>query len=555
MTRKTILLVTLLSFLNISYGQSPAWDWITKAGGMGEDEALSTTSDNNGDLIVAGYFNGSITFGTTTLISSGASDFFITKYDSTGIVLWAKKGGGALNEQITSITTDPWGNIIVTGAFQSPTVTIGAQTLSNSGSWDAFVAKFDPQGNAQWAKQLIGPDHDNANCVIADSTSIVIGGRFKQNISIGTDTLINVSSGTYAFDLFLAKYDTFGNVVWSKSAGGTNEDVINALSFDLNGNILATGYYMNSSITFGSITLTNAGSNDIFLTKFNSSGDVIWAKKAAGTFDDYAYAITVDQNNNPIISGYFGSSKIYFDADSLVNCGVTGFDVFLAKYDSNGNNVWVKRAGTTSMDTGYAVSTDDNNNVLIAGNYDNLDFIFGGDTLTNKGHWDIFLAKYDEFGNELWAKSAGGNDYDETHSNCLHVTSTGRIILAGGFASDSISFDAISVINANVSIPSSTTRDVFLAVLSPDRTTAGLDPTENSPNLMVLFPNPTNGVLNVKCSKPILAIKVFNSTGKLVTTKEVNQQLSMTLELESSGIYFVQITTEDQLITDKIIVE
>ena len=135
------------------------------------------------------------------------------------------------------------------------------------------------------------------------------------------------------------------------------------------------------------------------------------------------------------------------------------------------------------------------------------------------------------------------------------MTSTGRIILAGGFVSDSISFDAISLINANVGIPFSTTRDIFLAVLSPDRTTAGLDPNENTPNLMVLFPNPTNGVLNVKCSKPILTIKVFNSTGQLVTTKEVNQQHSLILELESSGIYFVQITTDDQLITEKIIVE
>jgi len=147
MIRKTIFLAIILLSLNRSFGQSPGWDWITKAGGTGNDEALSVTSDKNGNIIVAGYFSGSITFGTTTLSSSGAYDFFITKYNSIGNVLWAKKGGGSLNDQINSLTTDPWGNIIVTGAFQSSTMTIDTLILSNSGSWDTFVARFDPQGN------------------------------------------------------------------------------------------------------------------------------------------------------------------------------------------------------------------------------------------------------------------------------------------------------------------------------------------------------------------------------------------------------------------------
>lgn len=543
-------------YLNILLGQAPAWDWVTKAGGTGDDAALSTTSDIDGAIIVAGYFSGSITFGTYSLSSFGVFDFFIAKYDSTGNVLWAKSGGGPLSDQISSITTDPWGNILVTGAFQSPTLTIDTLTLLNSGSWDAFAAKFDPQGNIRWAKQIVGPDHDNSNCVIADSNCIVIGGRFKQNIVIGNDTLINVSSGTNAFDIFLVKYDTLGNAIWSKSIGSPKEDVIKSLAFDYDGNILATGTYGNASITFGTTTLSSSGGNDIFLAKFNRLGDVIWAKKAGGIYSEYANALSVDQNNNPIVSGYFSSPKIYFDTDSLINSGVAGSTTFLAKYNSNGNIVWARKAGNATSNVGYASCTDQDNNILIAGNYQNNPLIFGGDTLDNNGAWDIYLLKFDEFGNELWAKSAGGGDNDETHSNCLAITPNGAVLLAGGFYSDSIFFDSISLINTVINDPISNKKDMFLAVLSPSTLTTGIGILETSiDDYVILFPNPTNGTLNLKSAHPIHEIKIFGSTGQQIMIENVNGQQSYAVTLESNGVFFVQIMTDIQITTKKVVVK
>ncbi len=142
-------------------------------------------------------------------------------------------------------------------------------------------------------------------------------------------------------DVFLAKYNPQGGVVWAKSAGGTNADTATAMAKDGNGNIIITGYFKSASITFGTITLTNADvsgtTNDIFIVKYDALGNVIWAVSYGGSGDDNANDIAIDSYNKINLVGKFNSTNLVLGTANLSNVG--GWDVFYAQFDANGNPV------------------------------------------------------------------------------------------------------------------------------------------------------------------------------------------------------------------------
>jgi len=121
------------------------------------------------------------------------------------------------------------------------------------------------------------------------------------------------------------------NYLWVKSAGGTSVDVGNSCSTDVSGNIIAIGYFSSSTITFGTTTLTSAGSWDIFIVKYDANGTVLWAKSEGGNSDDRGYSCSTDASGNIIATGYFGSSSITFGTTTLTNAG--GYDMFIVKLD------------------------------------------------------------------------------------------------------------------------------------------------------------------------------------------------------------------------------
>ena len=164
MKKSTIFFVfILLSFL--SFSQPPNWTYVRSAGGVNDEEGNSIASDTFGNIYVAGFFESStFNIGTYTFSNPGtgsgtSTDFFVAKYNSAGSVQWAIAGGGPQYEEATSITTDLAGNIYVTGFFDSPTITIGSFTLTNSnptGNNSVFIAKINSLGTVLWAKNSVG---------------------------------------------------------------------------------------------------------------------------------------------------------------------------------------------------------------------------------------------------------------------------------------------------------------------------------------------------------------------------------------------------------------
>ncbi len=313
-------------------------------------------------------------------------------------------------------------------------------------------------------------------------------------ITFGTTTLTNADTGS-GEDIFIVKYDASGNVLWAKSAGGTQHDQGRSVSTDKSGNVFMTGYFGSATVTFGTTTLTNAGNtgstDDIFIVKYDASGNVQWAKSAGGTAGDWGNSVSVDAGGNVFMTGDFQSATITFGTTTLTNADTTApaADIFIMKYDAAGNVLWAKSAGGTSDDFGSSVSTDAGGNVFMTGYFQSATITFGTTTLTNKDNsgnsGDIFIVKYDASGNVQWAKSAGGNSNDFGQS--VSTDAGGNVFVAGYFQSATITFGTTTLTNAGFS-------DIFIAKLS---STTGIEEITKENNFS-LYPNPSSSSFTIQ---------------------------------------------------------
>jgi|GEM_PF-1246380 len=381
------------------YDASGTLLWSRQVGGAGKDVGAQIALDGSGSGLLTGYFNGTITFGAgepneTALTSAGSADIYMAKYDTLGNFLWAKKAGGTGEDNGIDVFIDGSGNSILTGFFNG-TATFGAgepnqTTLTSAGLPDIFIAKYDGSGKVLWAKRAGGTGEDWGREVSVDGLgNIYVTGHFQGTATFDTTTLTSAGNR----DIFLAKYDGSGNLLWVQRAGGTGDDIARGIDIDNSVNVYITGTFTNT-ITFGTTTLTNSGLEDIFLTKYDASGNVLWARKAGGTGNDRTKNLFVDGLGNSTVTGHFTGTATFGAGEpnetTLTSAGQ--IDILIAKYDPSGNLRWAKRAGGSGDDFGYSLDLDDSSNTLVTGAFQNT-VTFGTTTLTSSGSYDIFTAK------------------------------------------------------------------------------------------------------------------------------------------------------------------
>lgn len=227
-------------------------------------------------------------------------------------------------------------------------------------------------------------------------------------------------------DIYVSKQDSNGNWLWVQCAGGVSGDLARDIAVDSAGNVYITGYFWETA-DFGSTTLTSGGRTDIFVAKLDSSGNWLWAKQANAPYDDDSFSIALDDMDNVYITGYFANT-ITFGAISLVSNG--GNDIFVAKLDSSGNWLRVQHVGGSYRERGMDLEVDSQGNIYVAGHFnDSIDFGLHSVTAVNSD--DIFVACMESSGNWIWAQSAGGSSSDI--SNGIAIDSSGNILLVGAF--------------------------------------------------------------------------------------------------------------------------
>lgn len=263
--------------------------------------------------------------------------------------------------------------------------------------------------------------------------NVYVTGSFSGKASFGATMLTSRGQA----DIFLAKYDAGGKLLWVAQAGGKENDYGREVSVDRSGNIYVAGYF-HGTATFGTAQLTSAGRSDAFLAKFEPSGKLLWARQAGGESYDDAEALAMDPAGNVYLAGSF-EGHAAFDTTRLTS--PAGKDqafprtAFLARYDAAGQMQWVKALGGSGSSSAWAIATDKQSQVFITGIFDGQ-IVIGAATLTSRGSSDVFVARFDAAGKALWARQAGGTENDNGYG--LGTDGQGNVYVCGIFGGKAI---------------------------------------------------------------------------------------------------------------------
>jgi hypothetical protein len=291
-----------------------------------------------------------------------------------------------------------------------------------------FISFSASGQNWEWAVSAGGSQEDVSNEITLDGLgNIYVTGWF------GSDTMFFEDDTIYSNgerDMFLSKYNSFGELTWVKSGGGTGNEWCYGITHDYLNNSYVVGTFEEEAF-FSDTSLISSGGSDGFIIKYDSSGQLVWAKELGGIDYDGIYSITADSSGTFFITGWF-SNTIIIDDTTLISSG--GADIFIAKFDNTGKNIWAQKAGGFNFDVGHEIRLDNTSSSLfVTGAFQN-EAIFSGSTLISNGDLDFFFVKYDTSGTLLWAKQGGsiGQDFpwdmDIGNDNSMYVSGQAEFI-------------------------------------------------------------------------------------------------------------------------------
>lgn len=430
------------------YGKSGIFDGIKfttsewdafQAGGFGSKDYSQLTDmhvDEVGNIYITGYFRGQIHFGEKTLYSKAKYAAFLVKYDKSGFCLWAKMVQGQRYfdyAQAQGLTIDIYGNIYLVGRFNGSVQFDKSESdlfLTSDGRYNVFIAKYDSNGDVLWADEAGGIDVDFGCDIAVDH---------DQNVyfsgSFSKKARFKNShwiKGNGGFDTFLAKYNDQGNLLWVRSALGDGfEDNSRARALALD---IQGNIYLSGvfrgKINLGNHRMVSKGSFDVYVAKYTPSGRVVWTYSLGGYGWDYVHDLKFSKSNLYITGNFTGHAA--FGKEVISSIGDS--DIYLAKMNAHAPEiVWVRKADGTSWDKSMSVALDTAQNTYITGSfYNTLNFGIGK-KLYAKGSSDIFIAKYNPEGEVIWVKGAGSKTHNDQGRSVFWQKAEEKLYVAGTF--------------------------------------------------------------------------------------------------------------------------
>ncbi len=308
---------------NGSYG------WTRRIGGVESDESYGITTDPSGSVYVTGYFSGSVDFGvdfgTADINSSaGNEDIFITRINANGSYGWTRRMGGPSDDKGFCISTNPTGNIYVSGYFGDTVnfgVDFGTEDIKASAGYaDIFITRINANGTYGWTRRMGGSAADGSYGITADPTgNVYVTGYFPTEVNFGADFgAVDSKTAAGMSDIFITRVNANSGYGWTRRMGGNSSDVGNWITTDSSGNVYVTGKF-SDSVNFGADfgvtdTKTSAGSDDIFIAKINADGGYGWTRRMGGASGDVGFSITASPAGDFFITGYCNGT-VNFGAD------------------------------------------------------------------------------------------------------------------------------------------------------------------------------------------------------------------------------------------------
>jgi len=476
-------------YATIKYNSAGDMVWLRRYDrpGNGIDKAQAIAVDASGNVSVTGYSADTISF-----------DYATIKYNSAGQEVWVRIYNGPGNDLdvATAIAVDASGNVYVTG------YSVGSGTDD-----DYATIKYNSAGNVVWVKRYNGSGNseDRAFKIVVDANNYI----YVTGHSYGSGT---------NYDYATIKYNSFGDEVWVKRYNGpsNNIDAARAIAVDNSGNVYVTGMSYGSGTNYDYVTI-----------KYNSLGDTVWVRRYNGPGNDYdaAKAIAVDNSGNVYVTGF-----------SVGSNNRTGYATI--KYNSSGQEVWVKRYDGPGDDEAKAIAIDGSGNVCVTGTA----WFSGTD-------YDYFTIKYNSEGNIIWAKRyMGEGSSDDDKANAIAIDASGYVYVTGESWSSSGGQDYVTI------------------KYSPIGVEEGSESRVENLKLNV-YPNPSAGYVNISYHLPLksnISLRIYDLFGRLVKTfnKEDNAGIHTIIwdgkdnngKKVEKGIYFFYFITENFNSTGKFII-
>lgn len=477
---RLLLFFLILTNAQLVFSQDLLWAKVLNNPSLSEtldEDTKDIALDASGNIYITGNFQGTLDFdpgpGIQNLTSAGVFNTYFAKYDASGNYVFAKTIAGAGENDIGySIALDNSGNIYLTGSFENTAdfdPGPGIQNLTSNGVNDIFIAKYDNAGNYIYAKSFGGTGPDHAYSLALDASSnIYVAGTFWATVDFDPGVAVQNVTSVGGSDIFYARYDASGNYVYAKGIGGIANDVGLSIAVNASVNVFITGFF---SVTAdfdpdaGIHTLTAIGPGDIFLAKYDASGNYVFANAMNGTItsNNWANSIVLDGSGNIYLTGGFTGITDFDPGIGTQNLtSMAGHDTYFAKYDASGNYVYAKNLnGSGFNESGECISLDAAGNIYITGYFDGtVDFDPNGGVQSHisAGFYDIFLAKYDNAGNYIYSKTMGNTGADIGLSTITDESGNTYLI---GVITGVVDFDpAIQLIASN-------STDIFIAKFGP----------------------------------------------------------------------------------------
>ena len=357
----------------------------SKRYGDGEPQyANSLAIDSESNIVLGGFFQGSVDLGAGALQTAGDWDVLVAKLDALGNPLWARRFGDEKCQQSYAVAVDGANDVVVAGVFYG-SIDFGLGPLACQGERDVFVAKLDPNGQALWAHGYGGPGYQDATSVAVDQAGdIVVGGVFDPPLDFGGGAL--PSGG--GRDAFVAKLDPAGAHLWSRSFGADGDQAVEHVAIDSQGHVVLVGHF-SGSVDFGGGAVVSQGARDAFVVKLDADGELEWSRTFGDAGDQAAMGAAIDPQDEILVSGEFEGTMV-LDATTLTSAG--GSDAFVIKLGPAGNVLWSRSFGDSDWQVARGIAADASGGALLAAHFQGSVAV-DGQTLTSNGGSDLLLTK------------------------------------------------------------------------------------------------------------------------------------------------------------------
>ncbi len=389
---------------------------------------------------------------------------------------WAEKIDYSNNGVSYSLAVDKNGNVYVSGHFFEDTVSFNNDIkLISSGGFDAYIAKYNSEGNCQWAEKIAGSAPDFVwSIAVDDYENVFVTGYFEsQELYFNNGIMLNKIDSTF-YEAYYAKFNSDGICQWAKIITGIGSESTHSIAVDVNGFIYIAGSFTCPLLSINNnIEITNSGFEDSFIAKFDSEGICLWAEKIAGTGYDITKKIILDRLANIYIAGFFDSISLDFNNNITLENNSSNTDGFIAKYNPEGTCLWAEKIAGNNRDITWSLALEENNfsnfynnisnylepNIWVIGSFKSTILHFNnGITLNNRGSEDAFFAKYNPSGDCILAEKIAGSLDDFTTG--IMIDNEKNVFIAGDFSSPILYFNNDISLN---NFGSDNTSDIFFA--------------------------------------------------------------------------------------------